>query len=311
MAAAVGHEVAAITNLGDGWPSRLTVTTSTGDRPVAAHLSKTSSHNRKDYEWRFQNPANSQAVEEPEGHKPLLIGIDETTGQQILVVVDGTSRVGRTARFSILFNHRIVQEASQNGWSQYTSNTGEQIFALRPRLLPALLEMLDNHVIIPTAQVSDAAKAAGVIEENDAESGERARRTISSYVRDAAFSKKVKQAYGHRCAMCGLKLGLLAGAHIYPVSAPGSEDEVWNGVPLCHNHHAAYDAHQLWFDNEYRIHIKPEFLAAAHDDESSRRFIDQTLSELIVPEQAESRPRGAMIKARRDYYPLEYDWLPN
>lgn len=310
MAEAIGHDVVTISELGDGWPSKLRVETSTGVFFVAAHLSRTGSHNRRDYEWRFQNPANSQPVEAAVGYTPLLIGIDTTSGEQILVVVDGASRVGRTTRFSILFNHRIVQEANKNGWSQYTSSKGEQIFALRPRLFPALLEMLEKNIMLPTNQISEAAKAAGVIDENDAVSGERARRTISSYVRDAAFSKKVKQAYGHKCAMCGINLGLLAGAHIYPVSAPGSGDAVWNGVPLCHNHHAAYDAHNLWFDSEYRIHIKPDFRAEAEKDDSSKSFIDQTFDILVVPEEIESRPRADMIALRQQYYSLEYEWLP-
>jgi len=55
------------------------------------------------------------------------------------------------------------------------------------------------------------------------------------------FAFDVFKRYGRCCAVCTMEVeGLLAAAHIKPAGENGSDDPR-NGIPLCHNHHAAFD----------------------------------------------------------------------
>lgn len=56
------------------------------------------------------------------------------------------------------------------------------------------------------------------------------------------FAFRVGKRYGPKCAFCQVSIrGLLDAAHIVGVSRLGSDDPR-NGIPLCKNHHAAFDA---------------------------------------------------------------------
>lgn len=304
----IGNDVAAVQEIGTGWPSLVDVRVSQGVVPVSLHASKVSPHSRRDYEWRFQNPGNRTPV--TDDGLPILVGLDNVNGQEVLIAVDGRTRVGREARFSILFNKRISNEAAVSGWSEQTSGTGESIYAMHPRLFPLLVELLLAGVELPATTVVNATRASGLLEDDTDASGERARRTVSSYVRDVRFSRDVRAAYEHRCAMCRVGLGLVAGAHIMPVSAPGAPDRVWNGMALCHNHHNAFDRFNIWINADYSVRVKPAFQQTANGQAESLAFIAQTRPQLWVPTAVAMRPRRDMLEGRYAYYEQDYEWAP-
>ena len=293
-----------------GWPSRVLARTDAGSERIALHVSQVSPHSREEWEWRFQNPASSTPVSAPGASLPLLVGLDAIDGRPVLIVVDGRSRIGRAARFSILFNKRISREAAASGWSEQISTTGERIFAMWPKLFPLVVEIIRAGVEIEAPTIATAASAAGLLEEDSDQASERARRTVSTLVRDAKFSGLVKEAYKYRCAMCQVGLGLVAGAHILPVSAPGAPDKVWNGVALCHNHHAAFDAHRIWIASDNAISLSPEIVENGRGNIESARFLEQTRASLWVPTVAAKRPRRDMLEQRYQYYRGQYDWAP-
>jgi HNH endonuclease len=307
----VGPGVFNILELRNGWPSIVEMTTPSGVVPVALHVSNVSPHSRRPYEWRFQNPANSSPVIAPDGTVPILIGIDNTTLTPTLIAVDGSSRIGRSTRFSILFNHRIADEAHLSGWSEYVSGTSEHIFSFQPRLLPVFAEMIAKQVTINSIFISQATNASGLLQHDNEETATRARRMVSSLVRDARFSLDVRNAYEHKCALCGLKLGLVVGAHIYPVSAPGSSDSIWNGIAMCHNHHNAYDMHKIFVNADYTISINNDYVNSVEADSESRRFLQETNKIITLPAQLANRPRLSMLRARYDYYVDQYKWIRN
>lgn len=293
-----------------GWPSRILVRTDMGTERVALHVSQVSPHSREDWEWRFQNPASSIPVSAPGASLPLLVGLDWIDGRPVLIVVDGRSRIERAARFSILFNKRISMEAAASAWSEQVSTSGERIFALWPRLFPLVVEIIRAGVEINTTTIAAAANAAGLLTGDTEDAGERARRTVSIYVRDARFSGLVKTAYEHRCAMCRVGLGLVAGAHILPVSALGAPDKVWNGIALCHNHHAAFDGHKIWIGSDNALSLSPGLQEEGRKNAESARFLEQTRDVLWVPLAPAKRPSGDMLSQRYDYYRGQYDWAP-
>lgn len=306
----VGEDAIELVDLGTGWPTLVNVRISTGQVPVALHVSTASPHARKDYEWRFQNPATRPPVTNPARSIPILIGLDTSGASDVLIVTDGRSRLDREARFSILFNHRISTEASLNGWSEYVSSSGEHVYAMNPRLLPIAIELILGGLLIGVQPIAEAAKASGLIENDNVETANRTKRIAWTYVRDAEFSRIVRSAYNNKCALCGVELGLVVGAHIYPVNAPNSQDKVWNGIALCHNHHSAFDSHNIWLNSNYSIQIRQEYINGTMGKPESRRFIEQTRRELLLPHTVGDRPRREMLVARYNYYEEAYRWAP-
>jgi putative restriction endonuclease len=89
-----------------------------------------------------------------------------------------------------------------------------------------------------------------------------AMRTVKQRLHQVAFREAVIAAYGGRCAISGLPEPLLLdAAHIV-----ADQDEllgqpvVTNGIPLSKIHHAAFDAHLIGIDPDYRLHVSDRLL---------------------------------------------------
>ena len=90
--------------------------------------------------------------------------------------------------------------------------------------------------------------------------------TVKQRLHQASFREAVISAYNGRCALSGLpEQRLLDAAHII-----SDKDErlgqpvVPNGLPLSKIHHAAFDAHLIGIDPDYRLHVS-ERLLDLHD----------------------------------------------
>jgi putative restriction endonuclease len=82
-------------------------------------------------------------------------------------------------------------------------------------------------------------------------------RTVKKRLHQASFREAVITAYNGRCALSGLpEPMLLDAAHIV-----SDKDEqfgqpvVPNGIPLSKIYHAAFDAHLIDIDPDYRLHV--------------------------------------------------------
>lgn len=78
---------------------------------------------------------------------------------------------------------------------------------------------------------------------------------VSRLARDSDFRRKVTVAYNRRCAVTGLQLDLIDAAHILPVGAAGSSDEVTNGICLSPTYHRAYDRGLIHLTDDYRMMV--------------------------------------------------------
>lgn len=83
--------------------------------------------------------------------------------------------------------------------------------------------------------------------------------------RDAKFGPLVKKEYSSSCAICGLQLGLVEGAHIIPARVENGVDEVWNGIALCANHHKLFDASALIVTPALAIQVDESAVAFFHE----------------------------------------------
>ena len=86
-------------------------------------------------------------------------------------------------------------------------------------------------------------------------SRQRERVAASRLVRDSRFSTLVRIEYQYACAVCGVQLEIVEGAHIIPVRESGSTDDAWNGVALCPNHHALFDGSAFVIRPDLNIRI--------------------------------------------------------
>jgi len=308
----VGADNLRVVDPRDGWPSLVEVRVASGWLPAAVHLGEIgSSHrDRDEVERRFQNPGKGKPVQAPSGRLPLLVGLSAEGDTPVLVGMDAAHRIGAETRQSLFIPLQLLQAGAARGWAEHESTSGELIRAFHPALLPTYVELLRSNIKLPENVVIGIAAAAGLVDSaNDETPQERVRRVISALSRDRRFSKMVVAAYGECCAMCGLDLGLVVGAHIYPVNAPASTDKVWNGLALCYNHHAAFDAHLIHVEPGSRaLRLHPRVTKDGKTNDQSRQFAASLLSKLRAPRERGLGPRPAMFEKRYQFFEKRYEW---
>jgi len=297
-----------------------TVRTGSGPKFIALFASTVglSHRNLDDVERRFQNPGSDRPIVVPPGRIPVLLGLWDDdplihVTRPVLVAADAERRAGFITRFSVFADLSDLRRTSAEGWVEDYNDNGELIPCFEPALLPLWVEMLDGDVRVPAEPIRVAAEASGL---TDLPSGaalpdparDRLRRSTSALVRDARFSRAVIAAYDGLCAACGLNLGLVQGAHIYPASAPGSIDHVTNGLALCANHHLMFDQHKLWVHPASRaIAVHPE-MSSPPGGSASAQFVARTQAQLSIPRDASHAPQQMMFERRYGYFTGLYAW---
>lgn len=116
-------------------------------------------------------------------------------------------------------------------------------------------------------------------------------RAVKQRLHQASFRGAVITAYHGTCARSGLPEPLLLdAAHIVP-----DKDEqlgqavVPNGIPLSKIHHAAFDAHLIGIDPDYRLHVSDRLLGQ-HDGPMLEAFKGLNGGEIHLPVRAKDRP---------------------
>ena len=86
---------------------------------------------------------------------------------------------------------------------------------------------------------------------------------VKRRLHQASFRTAMLDAYGGRCALSRLpEARLLDAAHIVADGdAALGQPVVPNGVPLSKIHHAAFDAHLIRIDPDYRLHVSDQLMA--------------------------------------------------
>lgn len=312
----VGEDLS-VEQMGNGWPALATVIVGNERLPVALFVSyvSKSGRGRDGVERRFQNPGGTSVMDVPPGRMPVLMALWDAEKEQtpVLVLADANRRNdGRSTRWSVFLRLSSLELASRDGWASHLSDSDERITYFIPPLLSAAIEDRRQEAV-PLAdidrRVADFTRTRDRTESADV-AKERTRRFSSQLVRDSTFARRVFDAYGPSCGLCGIDLGLVQGAHIYPASAPGSSDSVRNGLPLCANHHAAFDRHILAIDPmtlQVRFHPRVAEEYALNPDVQA--FMDQTYDVLhyLAPGR---RPSADMFARRYRFYDVNYAWVP-
>src|SRR5271167_2872442 len=87
-------------------------------------------------------------------------------------------------------------------------------------------------------------------------------RAVKQRLHQASFREAVISAYNGRCALSGLpEPKFLDAAHIVAdKNEQFGHPVVPNGIPLSKIHHAAFDAHLIGIDPDYRLHVSGRLL---------------------------------------------------
>lgn len=311
-----GSAVVQVVDLGNGWPAHVRVRTGDAWRDVSLFAAPigTSARNKDDTERRFQNPGSDRPMVFPEDHLPMYVGLwvqDRYVNVQhpVIVSAEVLKRAGAKTRASVFPQLSALMRASLEGSAEHRHGD-ELLFYMWPAFLSVAAQARDEGVAVPAREITQATEAAGISSESTEEDAvERVRKLGSRLIRDAKFRREVMDAYGWRCALCGLSAGLVEAAHIYPASAPDAPDVITNGVALCRNHHRAFDRCAVWIDpqsGEVRLH--PEFLDLASKDEAVARFVSMTYDSLAWPQGEEHRPSPIYFEKRYSYEEIAYNW---
>ena len=126
---------------------------------------------------------------------------------------------------------------------------------------------------------------------------------VSRLCRSGNFREQVLRAYGSRCAVTRAQLRLVDAAHILPVGAPESSDDVRNGLALAPTYHRAFDNGLVYLDERYVMRINP-----AKEAELVTRKLDggvdafkSHLGKILLPPDKRQWPNKSLVQKANRY----------
>jgi len=126
---------------------------------------------------------------------------------------------------------------------------------------------------------------------------------VKQRLHQASFRDAVISAYNGRCALSGLPEQLLLdAAHIIAdMDMEYGQPVVPNGIPLSKIHHAAFDAHLIGIDPDYRVHVSDRLLSQKDGPllETLKR-LDR--GELHLPARLKDRPDRDRLALRYEIF---------
>ena len=129
-------------------------------------------------------------------------------------------------------------------------------------IIPAFIGDWDAHNLKATLVFGEATANKMLPPENDAER-RYGLRMVKQRLHQAQFRAAVIAAYDGRCALSRIpEARLLDAAHIVADTDERlGQPVVPNGLPLSKIHHAAFDAHLIGIDPDFRLHVSEQLLS--------------------------------------------------
>ena len=190
------------------------------------------------------------------------------------------------------------KQAALQGIAVYINKKNEKAISFKPEYLGLYLENINKIHLLDESDLEELIKKSDRLEDENIDGsieleGEKLTITHTRYNRDPKFRKNVYDAYGHRCAMCGIQLQLIEAAHIVPHSHEKGTDDVGNGICLCALHHTAYDQSLIYFNGSFDIKInrmKMDYLVKIGKDSGLHTFEKMQFVKIKLPENHTLRP---------------------
>jgi putative restriction endonuclease len=210
---------------------------------------------------------------------------------------------------SLQISKTALRKANLGGFAPYVKDNNETAIAFRPEFMGTYIRFLqDLHdsgsIPAEAAILKKLSEKLDRINERDiaeevAEERKRALVLTWRTLRALDFRDRVLAAYSRRCAMCGIQLRLVDGAHILPVSEPASNDRTANGIALCALHHRAYDCGLVTFDSRLKIHVNDlavKMLRADDEVSGLKEFRKALRPAICAPPDRRDRPAARFVK---------------
>lgn len=213
---------------------------------------------------------------------------------------------------SIQININTLREAVRDGFAFARKGNDEIAVGFRPDNMLAYCANYESlHEKGADVTVSSLLSRIGRLEsvtDDEIEKLTPDRRRIvkklSHLVRDSNFRRKVNVAYDRRCCVTGLQLRLIDAAHILPVGAEGSIDDVQNGLCLSPTYHRAYDRKLIYLTEERRMLINPrekDKLIKLGLGGGLREFESHLGREIFLPPDRNQWPRVEFISSANEF----------
>lgn len=128
--------------------------------------------------------------------------------------------------------------------------------------VPAFIARWDRSGLKASVGFGEPATAAGVPFPDEQPARRYALSIVKQRLHQATFRQAVLTAYDDRCALTGLpEPMLLDAAHIISDKHEVlGQPIVPNGIPLSKIHHAAFDAHLIGVDPDFRLHVSSRLM---------------------------------------------------
>ncbi len=128
-------------------------------------------------------------------------------------------------------------------------------------------------------------------------------RTVQQRLHQASFRDAVITAYRGRCALSGLPEPLLLDAAHIVIDKDErlGQPVVPNGIPLSKIHHAAFDAHLIGIDADFRVHVS-ERLLGQNDGPMLEALKRLHRGELHLPFRSQDRPDRERLALRFELF---------
>lgn len=200
-------------------------------------------------------------------------------------------RYNQKQTVSLYSRFSVMSRAVANGIAEYEDSNGQRIISFKPEYLGLYLDNITNIHTLNEPELQELVRLSDQLQLVDGDEevdidGHKLQVNHVRATRDPKFRRLVYDAYGHRCAMCGIQLELIEAAHIVPHAHPKGTDEITNGICLCALHHTAYDQSLVYFDDQFKIQMnteKFEYLEKIGRDGGYRKLAGLAFENIQLP----------------------------
>jgi len=175
-------------------------------------------------------------------------------------------RTFTTGSPSVQIDINAIHKALDDGIAFDRKSNQEIAVAFRPdQMLNYMANAEDLHRLGKNAAMYSLLSKASALEKISTKEIEkltpkrqRILSTLNRWARSACFRQQVLSAYGNRCSVTRMQLRLVDAAHIIPVQADETTDDVRNGIALSPTYHRAFDGGLIYLDEKYVMRTNPE-----------------------------------------------------
>lgn len=152
------------------------------------------------------------------------------------------------------------------------------------------------------ARIAFSAEEEATVPETTAER-RYALRQVKQRLHQATFRETVITAYQGRCAVSGLRESvLLDAAHIIADKHEKlGQPIIPNGIPLAKTHHAAFDAHLIGIDPDFKIHVSKRILEQK-DGPTLEALKRLHANQMYLPKRGKDAPDRDRLAVRFDQF---------